>query len=260
VTLWHEVTGSGPPVVLLHEGIADSRMWDPQWESFAGYRRLRCDLTGFGRSPIAPPVVCHARDVASLLDEVGISGAALVGCSLGGRVALELAIARPELVAALVLGAAGLPGHEWSRAVREGWAAEDEAVARGDLDAATELNLRMWVDGPNRSPEEVDPGLRASVGEMQRHALELQVPVWDLVDEELLVPDAAARLGEVKAPTLVLVGEEDVDDMLVIAKRLAAEIPDARYATIAGAAHVLNLEQPAAFDDLVLEFLAEALA
>lgn len=260
MTLYHEVEGSGPPVVLLHAGIADCRMWDPQWSSFAErYRMLRCDLAGFGRSPIEKAPVSYARDVAALLDELGIAGAGLAGASLGGRVALELAVARPELVAALVLVDAGLTGFDWSAAVREYGEAEDEAVARGDLDAATELNLRMWVDGPRRAPADVDPGVRAKVGEMQRHALELQAPHWETLDEDMLVPAVAERIGEVKAPTLVLVGEEDVDDMHRLAEVFASAIPNARLQTIPGAAHVPSLEQPAVFDELVLAFLAETL-
>jgi 3-oxoadipate enol-lactonase len=256
----HEVTGAGPPVVLLHQGIADSRVWEPQWVSFADrYRLLRCDLAGFGRSPIDRLPLRHASDVAALLDELGIASAGVVAGSMGGRVALELAVARPELVGALVLVAAGLPGFDWSEAVRAYWEAEDEAVTRGDLDTATELNLRLWVDGPRRSTADVDPQVRALVGEMQRHALEVQAPHWETLDEELLAPDVATRLGEIRAPTLVLVGEEDVGDMQALADRFTTEIPGARRATIAGAAHVPNLEQPAAFDALVLGFLAEVL-
>jgi 3-oxoadipate enol-lactonase len=260
VTLHHEVEGSGAPVVLLHEAIADCRMWDPQWSSFAErYRVLRCDFAGFGRTPIEKVPVSHARDVAALLDDLGIASAGLVGASLGGRVALEVAVARPELVAALVLVDAGLPGFNWSAAVREYGEAEDEAVARGDLDGATELNLRMWVDGPRRSAADVDPGVRAKVGEMQRHALELQAPYWESLDEDMLVPEIAERLGEVKTPTLVVVGAEDVDDMHRLAELLARAIPNARLESIPGAAHIPSLEQPAAFDELVLGFLAEPL-
>jgi 3-oxoadipate enol-lactonase len=260
VSLHYELTGSGPPVVLVHEAIADSRMWEPQWASFAGrYRLLRMDLAGFGRTPIETLPVTHARDVIALLDELGVSAAGVVGASLGGRVALELAVARPDLVRALVLVDAGLPGVDWSEAVRAYGAAEDEAVARGDLDAATDLNLRMWVDGPRRSSADVDPAVRAAVAQMVRRALELHAPVWEQLVEDLLVADVAERLDEVRAATLVVVGEEDVDDMQVIAQRLAAEIPEARLATIPGAAHVPSLEQPAAFDACVLAFLASAL-
>ena len=258
MSLAYELRGSGPPVVFVHAAIADSRMWEPQWSSFAArYRRLRLDLPGFGHTPIESLPVTYARDVAGALDEVEISAAGIVGASLGGRVALELAVARPDLVRALVLVDAGLPGADWSEVVQAYGAVEDEAVSRGDLAAATEINLRMWVDGPRRSPEDVDPAVRAAVAEMQGRALELQAPHWERLDEDLLVPDVAERLGEVHVPTLVLVGEEDVDDMHRLARRFAAEIPQARLETIPGAAHVPSLEQPAAFDELVLEFLAE---
>ena len=258
--MYYELQGSGPPIVLIHEAIADSRMWEPQWSSFAvRYRLLRLDLAGFGRTPIERLPVTHARDVEGLLDELEISAAGVVGASLGGRVALELAVARPDLVQALVLVDAGLPGFDWSETVRAYSAAEDAAVSAGDLAAATEVNLRIWVDGPRRTAEDVDPGVRAAVAEMQRAALELQVPHWDELDEDLLVPYVAERLHEVEAPTLVLVGEEDVDDMQLLAQRFAAEIPRARLAKIPGAAHVPSLEQPAAFDELVLGFLADNL-
>lgn len=258
--LHHEVAGSGPTVVFLHEGIADSRIWDPQWASFDAYRRVRCDLPGCGRTPVGSLPVAYARDVAGLLDELGLSSAALVGCSLGARIALELAIARPDLVHALVLVGTGLPGADWSDEVRAFGRAEDEAVARGDLDAATEINLRQWVDGPRRTPADVDPGVREAVREMQRRALELQAPVWEELSEELLVEDVGARIGEVRVPTLVLVGAEDLADIHEIAARLVGEIPGARSATLAGTAHVPNLERPADFDALVLDFLADVFA
>jgi pimeloyl-ACP methyl ester carboxylesterase len=249
--LSHEVAGSGPTVVFLHPGIADGRVWDPQWESFAGrYRVVRCDLPGFGRTPLPDGPVRPAAEVAALLDALSISAAVLVGCSLGGRIALELAVARPRLVRALVLVGAGLPGWDWSERVRAYGAAEDRAVARGDLDAATELGLQMWL-APG-----VDPAVRAAVGEMLRRSLELQAPAWETATEEQLVPDVADRLGEVAAPTLVLAGEEDVEDVHRLAALLAGSIPGAVSATIPGAAHVPNVERPAAFDAVVLDFLA----
>ncbi len=253
------MAGDGPTVVFVHQGIADGRVWEPQWSSLGAYRRIRLDLRSFGHSAVGRLPLAHARDVAGLLDRLGVRGAALVGGSLGGRVALELAVARPELVAALVLIGSGLPGHDWSSAV-EGYAhAEDEAVSRGDLAAAAEVNLRMWVDGPRRTPDQVDPGVREAMRTMLLRALELQAPVWADLDEDLLVPDVGERLGEIRVPTLVLVGDEDVEDMQAIAARLAEAVPGARRAPIAGAAHVPNLERPAEVDTHLLDFLAEVL-
>ena len=254
--LWHEIAGTGSPVLLIHAGICDSRMWEPQWQSFPpAHRTVRCDLRGFGRTPLPAEGYSHARDVARLLERLELGAVALVGVSLGGRVALEVALARPDLVDRLVLVAPGLPGHEWSDAVRRYGEQEDAALERGDLDAAVEANLSMWVDGPHRQPDAVDPSVRRAVGEMQRRAFELQLPVWEQAEEELLVPDAGSRYVEIRVPTLVLVGVEDVSDMHSIADRLASGIPGARKAEIPGTAHVPSLERPEEFDRLVLPFL-----
>jgi 3-oxoadipate enol-lactonase len=258
--LYHEVTGDGPWVVLVHAGICDSGMWDPQWRSLSrAHRLLRFDMRGYGRSPMPPEPFSYARDLIGVMDAAGVDEAALVGVSLGGRVALEVALAAPERISALVLVGAGLPDHDWSEAVRAFGAAEDEALERGDLDAAAELNVRFWVDGPRREPAEVDAGVRDRVRRMQRRAFELQLPVWDVADEELLARDAASRLGEVSRPALVLVGEHDQDDMHVIAATLRRGIPGAESATIAAAAHVPSMERPEEFDRLVAGFLSRRL-
>ena len=256
--LYAEVAGEGPEIVLFHEGICDSRMWDPQWETFTrSHRVLRFDFRGYGRSPLEPGRFANARDVLDLLDRHNFARAVLVGVSLGGRVAIEVALAAPERVAALVLVGSGLPGHDWAEEMKATWDEEESALRAGDLDTAVEVSLRTWVDGPRRKPEDVDPGVRARVAEMQRRAYELQLPFEDEAEEELLIEDVAQRLGEIKAPTLVLVGEEDVPDIHAIADRLAREIPGARRETIAEAAHVPSMERPREFEELVLGFVEE---
>jgi len=137
-------------------------------------------------------------------------------------------------------------------------AAEMEALERGDIDAAVEVCMCTWVDGPRRKPEDVDPAVRARVAEMQRRAYELQMPVWETAEEEPLVSDLSDRLGEIGAPTLVLVGEEDLPDMHEIANRLERELPNTQRASIADTAHVPSLERPREFDQLVLPFLQSA--
>lgn len=258
--LAYDVDGEGPAVILIHEGIADRRMWEPQIGPFtaAGYRVVRPDLRGFGDSAAPSGPFSNLDDLRGLLDELGIERASLVGVSYGGRIALELALAHPELVDALVLVAAGLRDAEWSDDVKRYWQEEESMAEAGDVDAAVEINLRMWVDGPARGPNEVEPGLRARVGEMQRRALEVQLAAPDGGPEEPFDPPASARLGEVQARTLVLVGEVDQPDILRIADQLAAGIPGARKASIPGTAHVPSMEKPEEFNRLVLEFLAAA--
>jgi len=251
---YSEVAGDGPELVLLHEGICDSRMWDPQWEKYAqSHRLMRLDFRGFGQTPLEPGPFASARDVLGLMDRHGFERAALVGVSLGGRVALEVAVAAPDRVSALILVGSGLHGHDWSKEMHAIWEAEEAALREGDLDGAVDVVLRTWVAGPGRELEDVDPGVRNRVAEMQRRAFELQASIED--DEELLVEDLAQRLGEIQVPTLVLVGEEDVPDIQAIAERLAREIAGARLERIADTAHVPSMERPEEFDRLVLGFL-----
>ena len=257
--LHSEVAGAGAGLVLLHEGICDSRMWDTQWERFTrSYRVLRFDFRGYGNSPIEPGAYASARDALDLMDRHGLDRGAIVGVSLGGRVALEVALAAPERVSALVLVGSGLPGHDWDEEMKAAWQEEEAALRAGDVHRAVEFSLRTWVDGPRRKSEDIDPDVRARVAEMQRRAYELWLPVADAEDEEeLLVEDVAGRLGEIDAPTLVLVGEEDVPDIQAIADKLAREIPGARFEKIANTAHVPSMERPDEFDRLVLGFLEE---
>jgi pimeloyl-ACP methyl ester carboxylesterase len=242
-------------VLLLHAGIADRRMWQPQVEVLqaAGYRVIAPDLRGFGERRLEPAAFSHVRDAEALLD----GPTAVVGCSLGGRVALELAVHRPDLVERLVVIAPGLPGWEWSDETQAGWAAEEAAYDSGDFESAAEASVRLWVDGPSRSPEEVDPGVRAAVTEMVLRSYEMQQGGWEAGarEDDVLDPPISVRLGEIRSRTLVLVGEEDVADMRAIAAHVAGSIDGARLVNVAKAAHLPSLERADEVNPLLLAFL-----
>ena len=142
--LYREVTGAGHPLVLLHAGIADARMWDDQVAAFAErYTVIRYDARGFGRSDPAVGRFSPRADLAGLLVELGVERAHLVGLSMGGAVALDTALEHPELASALVLAATRPSGLAPSKGLRDGWTAVDEAFAAGDVAWAVELELRM---------------------------------------------------------------------------------------------------------------------
>jgi 3-oxoadipate enol-lactonase len=158
VSVWYDVHGEGPAVALVHAGVADSRMWEPQLRSFpAAHKVVRVDLPGFGKSPIESNPISLRGSILEALDAADVDRAAIVGTSLGGATALELALDSPERVSALVLVGPGLDGHQWSTEVEAFGEEEEEALARGDLDAAVETNLRMWLVGPRRRVEDIDP-------------------------------------------------------------------------------------------------------
>jgi len=251
--LAYEVAGAGPALVLLHAGVADARMWDAQALAFAErFTVIRYDLRGFGRSGAAIGRFSHRADLLALLDALGVGRASLVGLSMGGSLAVDMALAHPDRVAAVVAAAARPSGQEASPELRGAWAAIDAAVGAGDLDRAVELELRMWVDGPYRSPAAVDPAVREFVGLMD--APLLAAP--DEGDPEPLDPPALGRLADIATPTLVIVGDRDQPDTIAGSHLLAAGIPGAARLTIPGVAHLINLERPDAFRRAVLEFLA----
>jgi pimeloyl-ACP methyl ester carboxylesterase len=252
--IYYEIAGAGHSLLLVHAGVADSRMWDDQWQSFAQrYRTIRYDIPGFGQSRLPDGPYAAHEDITGLLRLLKVERAHVVGVSWGGRIALDFTLAHPEMVSALVLVCPSVSGAEPSEAVRRFGAEEDALVERGDLPAAAELNVRMWVDGPRRAPEQVDRSVRDRVREMQHHAF--TVPMPDGLESIDLEPPAIERLAEIRAPTLLVVGDHDIDEKLAIVDRLAAEIPGARKVVFPGAAHMLTMEQPAKFNRVVLEFL-----
>jgi 3-oxoadipate enol-lactonase len=256
--LHHELQGDGPPVLLVHAGVADLRMWAGVAQRLSSaHRVIVCDLRGFGRTPLPPGPVSHTGDLVSLLDDLGVAATAVGGASFGGEVALELALRAPERVSALALMDPAIgEDFDWSEEVRAFGAAEDEALGSDDLDRAVELNVRMWLDRPGRAPDAVDRDVRALVAAMQRDAFVAQRGVDADIDE--LDPPLGERLGEIRAPALVMVGEDDVPDFRRIAERLVAELPAAQpLQVIRGAAHLPALERPGAVSALLLEFLAE---
>lgn len=258
--LAYEAAGSGETLVLVHAGVADRRMWDPQWPAFAAsHRVIRYDLRGYGESLPPTGPWSHHADLLGLIEELGIARAHLVGASVGAGIAVEAALAQPRAVGSLVLAAPG--GALYGGAtedLRSVWHDEVEALDRGDLDAAVEVNLRAWVDGPDRAPDAVDPAIRAFVGAMQRDAFEL--PEWDPdgAPESELEPPAHARLAEITCPTLIVVGEADQIATLEAANGLAADIPNAQLVSWPDTAHMLTLERPEEFGRFVLGFVAAA--
>ena len=249
---WLDDVGEGPAVLLLHAGIADRRMWQDHlsWLSGTGRRAIALDLPGFGEhvpSPASPSPWDH---VVAVMDGLGLDRAALVGCSFGGAVALRVAVIAPERVRALGLISAPAPGLQPSPRLHAAWTAEEEAMERGDIDAAVEAVLSAWLapDAP--------PALRDRVATMQRRAFEIEPEVGaeDLPDP---VDEAPQRLREVAAPALVAAGEADLPDFAWSAQRLTEMLPDARHAVIPGAGHLAPLEAPDAFRELLGEFLAD---
>lgn len=242
--------GDGPSVTLLHPGVWDLRVWDADVVSLldAGYRVIRYDLRGHGGSSWPDAPYSHVEDLRELLDHLDIWRTALVGCSLGGDVAVRFALDAPERVWALAPVASGLEGFPWDdEELTDVYEPVQRAIDAGDVVRATEEGLRIWA------PLGVDDPAGARIRSIALDNAEVFA-----IDESLAAPSAPSafeRLEEIDAPTLVLVGDRDLRDIERVADALATRIPGARKAVIEGADHVVNLRQPRAFDAALLAFL-----
>lgn len=250
--------GTGVPVVLLHAGVADRRMWDPQWPALAGRRAVRLDLRGFGESDSPPQgALSFADDVVAVLAERGLERCHLVGASLGAGVAVEVALTAPDLVRSLVLSPPGgsllAEATDDFRAFAE---AEGRALEAGDLDAAVEANIAAWVVGPGRERSAMETGVLDAVRRMQRRAFEID-GTWGEVEWTELDPPALERLAEVTVPALVLLGGHDLETTRDSADRLCSGLLDVRRVDWPDAAHLPSLEHPDRFTGLLLDWLTE---
>jgi pimeloyl-ACP methyl ester carboxylesterase len=253
--LYYEEAGSGRALVMLHAGIADTRMWDGQFAPFAErFRVVRYDRRGFGRTRAEPAEgYSHRQDLYDLLRFLEIERAILLGCSQGAKIATDFTLEHPLVTEALVLVAPALGGFEWTGGEPAQFAELEEADRAGDLERVNELELQIWVDGTGRAPHEVDAGVRELVREMNRIALNAPT---DLGTELQLDQPAINRLSEIQVPTLVITGEMDTPKTLAAASLLTEKIRGARRANIGGAAHLPGMERPEEFNRQVLSFLA----
>jgi pimeloyl-ACP methyl ester carboxylesterase len=254
-SLYFEMAGTGKPLLLLHSGIADHRMWEQQWYEFSRYFQvIMPDLRGYGKSPAPVAPFLHYEDIHGLIQHLGLKSVNLAGSSLGGKTAIEIALAYPETVDSLVLIAPGLIGYEYQDGDT---LAKDtilaKLIASGRREEVADMLVNIWVVGLKRSKEIVDSAVQALVRGM---ILDNYDSVVDKFPETTSGIDMISRLGEIHVPALVMVGDSDLPDMQAISQIISARIPGAKKQVITDAAHLPNLEHGSLFNKSVLDFLA----
>lgn len=255
--LYYEIEGKGEFLVLIHAGFVDSGMWDEQWEAFTLYYRvIRFDMRGFGKSDPATGPVSRSHDLYRLLQELGIKHAHLLGCSMGGKTAIDFTLEHPEMVKSLIV-VSGVPeGFEMRGEPPSEIPEMLQALEQGDLDRVSDLQIHLWVDGTFRQPEEVNPIVRQHAAEMNMIAV--KNGTWAIADASSLNPlnsPAAERLAEINVPVLIVAGSLDNPEILRAADLLVNEINGAKKVAIPDTAHVPNMEKPEEFNKIVLDFL-----
>ena len=257
--LHYDIAGEGTPLLMLHAGIADCRMWDGEFDALRhSHRVLRYDMRGYGKSLPVPGEFNMQDDLRALVTKLDLDQPAiLMGCSMGAGLTIEYALAYPDSVKALILVGGAPRGFECDVAGPDALFAQSEAAFEaGDAERVAEIDMRIWFDGYGRGSDQLDREARQKAYDMA-----LQVTKHELGGVGTHVRKAfdiapAQRLGELRMPALVIVGEYDLPFLLRAADVLCDEMPNAEPVTMKNAAHLPNLEHPQLFVEIVAEFLA----
>lgn len=251
--LYYEVAGQGTPVVFVHGFSLDRRMWDDQFEALSQrHRVIRYDIRGFGKSALpAGSAFRNCDDLRALLDYLEAPVAHVVGLSMGGVIALHHSLEYPAATRSLVLVDAALDGHPWT----DEWDQSLDAIKAYAKQAGARAGNERWLTHELFAPARERPEVRARLEQMVN-----DYSGWSWVKDspaQGIDPRSIARLHEINAPTLVIVGARDLPDFQVIASTLADGIPNARKAVLKAAGHMSNMEQPAEFNSIVTGLLDE---
>lgn len=251
--------GQGLPVVFLHAGVCDHRMWHEQMEAVAaaGYHAIAYDRRGYGETTSPDEPFNHLEDLEAVLDALDVHAAIFVGCSMGGGLAIDFALAHPGRTIGLVLVGTAITGASSfvSDLERPLVMAEEDAEERGDLDMLNKVQAHEWLDGP-----------RSQNGRVWGAARDLFLDMNDKVmrtprlTREEPRPRAVDRLESIGAPTLLVVGDLDFTYILQRHEDASEALPNAFAVVLEGTAHIPNLERPDLFNPLLLEFLATVTA
>lgn len=247
-------TGTGRPVVLLHGGFLDHRMWDDQIPALAPrYRVIAPDARGHGRSPNATGPYRPTDDLAALLRHLDTGPAVLVGVSMGASIAVDTALEHPDLVSAVVVSGAGTSEpyftDPWTTRALAAWHA---AMAAGDLDASVEA-FTLLAAGPHRTLDELDPGVVGRLRLMTRTTMSKHAAGEP--DRRVPVHDTWERAATIDVPVLAVNGALDSPDHIGMAERLAGAVAHGRMAWVHGTGHYPNMERPGIFNEILADFL-----
>lgn len=254
--IYYETAGEGMPLVMIHAGVADSRQWNNEFEYFSQSNQvIRYDMRGYGKSEPAEGEFSHMRDLVSLLDALGVhEPLVMMGCSMGGGLAMDFALTYPSRVKGLIMVDSGPSGLKLDVPASSKYADAEKAFEAGDLDLVAEIETQIWFDGAGRTSEQVNQEMRKLLYEMNRLALSYEVRQLGKRLPNTETP-AAERLQDLDIPVLIIVGSHDTPYTLAAANYMEEKIKSARKVTIEDAAHMPNMDQPEEFRRIVRDFL-----
>lgn len=252
--LYYEADGDGPPLTLIHAGVAHLRMWDEQVAAWRDrWRVIRYDTRGFGRTITQDVPYSNRDDLRAVLDKLGVGKTHLLGLSRGAMIALDFTVESQARVESLTWVAGGLRGFDvQDPRLTDIWPEMERLEEARDWERLVDLETRVWIDGPGQPPDRVDPDVRRRM-----IAWNMENYLADQQANQAIPPDvpAAERLGEITLPTFFMWGTLDELGVIRAGEKLAAEVAGARSHVFEGVAHMVNLERPGEFNGLVADFL-----
>ena len=254
--IYYETAGKGNPFVMIHAGVADSRQWNNEFAFFArNHQVLRYDMRGYGKSEPVDGEFSHMSDLVSLLNTLELQvPLVMMGCSMGGGLAMDFALTHPSRMRALIMVGSGPSGLKLDVPTSAKFAEAEEAYKAGDLDLTAEIETQIWFDGTDRAPQQVNQAMRKLAYEMNRKALDYEARGRGKRLPNTDIP-AFDRLTDLHIPVLIIVGAHDTPYILAAADYMIEKIPSARKAIIEDGAHLPNMDQPEEFQTVVNNFL-----
>ena len=254
--IFYETAGKGTPFVMIHAGVADSRQWNNEFAFFAQeYQVVRYDLRGYGKSEPVDGEFSHMSDLVSVLNALELQEPlVMMGCSMGGGLAMDFALTHPSRMKALIMVGSGPSGLKLDVPTPAKFAEAEKAYDAGDLDLVAELETQIWFDGTDRTPQQINQAMRKLAYEMNRKALDYEARGLGKRLPNTEIP-AFDRLTDLHIPVLIIVGAHDTPYILAAADYMIEKMPSARKTTIADAAHLPNMDHPHEFQTIVRNFL-----
>jgi pimeloyl-ACP methyl ester carboxylesterase len=256
VRLYYEDVGSGRPLIFLNSGLCDLRMWEVQVQAFSrSHRVISYDMREHGKTLPVPGTYRHLDDLAGLMDQLKIETAVLVGCSMGGTLAIDFTLEHPGRVQGLVDVTGDPSGFTFEGDPPPMWDEVAAAFKAGEIEKTARLEAIMWLAGPTRTEADLDPTVLERVSEMNLIALRAEKAEGG--EARRVEPPALGRLDQITVPVLAIAGEFDDPEISRSLAFLADKAASGKLVTMAGCAHLPNMENPLKFNDILSEWLQE---